>query len=69
MPTLCIQCALEAFVAADGVLRDGNALQSYGMFDQSPDEHMRSHHAEPVDMEKRRELEVAAQRILDRELA
>ena len=48
MPTVCIQCAMKALLAGTPV----------PAFDESPEEHQRIHHPDPVEtMMERRELE------------
>lgn len=71
MATVCIQCALEGFVASDGKLAPGhvNFAQTYGIFDETPEEHMARVHATPPDPALRAELEAKAEALLLREMA
>lgn len=58
MPTFCIQCALEAFVAADGAVPEYAAI-----FPEEPEAHMRLYHMVPVDPARRKTLEDQAREI------
>lgn len=66
MPTICVQCALEAFVAADGVTDIADPWQQGGRFDEEPAEHYRRVHPNGVDGDERMKLEMKALEIIHR---
>lgn len=61
MPTFCIQCALEAFVKGKGA----SVPPEMTMFEETPEEHMKRVHPDPVATQNRRqELEQEAAEIM-----
>jgi hypothetical protein len=62
----CIQCALEAFVAADGGDPAHGGLVELGLYDGSPSEHMRLKHPNGANPADRRQLEIKAAEIMHR---
>ncbi len=59
MPTICIQCALEELVKN----KNPDAMK-YGVFEESPEAHMKRVHPNGIDPEKRKQLEERAQKII-----
>lgn len=61
--TICIQCALEEFVRTGDVA----TLSTAAAFDESPDDHMRRVHPDPVATQaRRRVLEAEAARLMEK---
>ncbi len=50
MSTFCIQCALEAFVAG----KSSHTIQLHAVFDETPLQHLKRVHPDPVQTERRR---------------
>lgn len=63
MPTVCIQCALEAFVTNKGLMPSAAIV-----FDETPEDHARRVHPDPVATNARRRwLEAEAAKLLPRD--
>jgi len=63
---ICIQCALEAFVSADGLSDAADPWQAGGRFNEEPAEHYARVHPNGVDGDARRKLEEKALEIIRR---
>lgn len=57
MPTICLHCALEAFVASEGLSRFDDKS---GVFPEEPWEHVKQAHPNGIDIQQRKELEAKA---------
>lgn len=69
MATICMHCAMKAFVAQDGKMAPGhvNFVQSHGVFDETPAEHAATHHPDPAaDFAERPALEAKTRVIIAR---
>ena len=67
MACVCMQCALEAFVQADGAMPEGFVnFAQMGVVDGTPEEHLAAVHPHGVDPVERKRLEAKAAEIIKR---